>query len=178
MKTTHQIKSSGFSLIETMIAIVVLSSGLFGLLGLIINSLKLSSTSNYRTLAAQQAYIMADSLRGMPAALIPDTNGLAGFSSPTPAPTASCLLAAGCGRTQFVNNAVSLWQQQLLSTLPQGFGKICQHSTPPVAPPTFTCDGSGPFIVTVCWDESHTDASKAQRTTVGAAQYICTWASV
>ena len=44
----------GVTMLEVLIAIVVLSFGMLGLLGLLTNGLKMTSSSQYRTIAAQQ----------------------------------------------------------------------------------------------------------------------------
>ena len=54
---------SGFTLLEIMVAIVVLSLGLLGLAGLQAASLRNNQTAYYRSIATQQAYDIADRLR-------------------------------------------------------------------------------------------------------------------
>lgn len=53
----------GVSLIEVLVAVVILTIGLLGLAGLQASSLKVASSSHYRAQAAQAAYDMADRIR-------------------------------------------------------------------------------------------------------------------
>lgn len=53
-------RQSGVSMLEVLIAILILSLGLLGMLGVLLNSIKLTSSSNYRSIAAEQANAMAD----------------------------------------------------------------------------------------------------------------------
>jgi type IV pilus assembly protein PilV len=72
----------GFTLVETLVAILILAVGLFGMLGIVVNSVKLSSSSNFRSVAAQQAYSMAESLRANPLTLGTSTGTAVNFSQP------------------------------------------------------------------------------------------------
>ena len=54
---------SGFTLLEVMVAIVVLSLGLLGLAGLQAASLRNNQAAYYRGIATQQTYDMADRIR-------------------------------------------------------------------------------------------------------------------
>lgn len=145
-------RQSGATLLEVLIAILVLSFGLLGMLGLIINSLKLTSSSNYRTIAAQQAYSMADTLRSN--VLI-----LAKFQTPSGSTTVNCLNTTGCGRDQMYVTDYALWSARLASMLPAGSGTVCSDATPNDGDPgDWKCDAvaanpTGPFVVKVCWIE-------------------------
>lgn len=54
---------AGFSLLEILVAIVVISLGLLGLAGLQAASLRNNQSAYYRGIAAQQTYDMADRIR-------------------------------------------------------------------------------------------------------------------
>lgn len=164
---------SGVSLLEVLIAILVLSFGLLGMLGLIINSLKLTSSSNYRTIAAQQAYSMADTLRS-------NVLLLAKFQNPTASATADCLKEAGCTKDQIYGNDVAMWANRLGSMLPQGRGTVCADATPTDGDPSdWKCDAvaalpAGSFVVKVCWVEGQS----WQVTTAADGTKTATWECV
>jgi len=155
---------SGVTLLETLIAILVLSFGLLGMLGLIINSLKLTSSSNYRTIAAQQAYSMADLLRGTPALI-------ASYTAPTATATSACLTTTGCDESHLIGMQFDLWQKSLATSLPRGAGTICRDSSPTDGgnPSNWKCDGAGAYIVKVCWDETRVSVTGGQN---------CTWTNI
>lgn len=54
---------TGFTLLEILVAIVIISLGLLGLAGLQATSLTNNQTAQFRSIAAQQAYDMADRIR-------------------------------------------------------------------------------------------------------------------
>lgn len=154
VRPSGQHDQSGATLLEVLIAILILSFGLLGMLGLIINSYKLTSSSNFRTVAAQQAYSMADTLRSN--VLI-----LAKFQNPAASADANCLSATGCDKDAVFGNDVAMWSNRLASMLPQGRGTVCSDATPEdgdPSDPNWGCDPvaanpTGPFVVKVCWIE-------------------------
>lgn len=188
---TTPTRERGFSLIEVLVSLLVLSIGLFGILAIILNSLKMNSSSVYRTIAAQQAYAMAETLRANPTAVgtISAATAIAfSTSGVAPAFTQSCLQAAGCPRgtsatNGYVQMSLQMWQDQLASVLPQGTGTICQSS----GPPNWACDVAAnpqdPFIVQVCWNESRIAASANVVTgsnsgTTGTGGTLCTYTNL
>ena len=166
-------RQSGVSLLEVLIAILILSFGLLGMLGLIINSLKLTSSSNYRTIAAQQAYSMADTLRS-------NVLLLAKFQNPTGAAKPTCLTTAGCTKEEMYVTEVAMWSARLAAMLPAGSGAVCSDATPTDGDPSdWKCDAAavnptGPFVVKVCWIEGQT----WQVTTAADGAKTSTWECV
>lgn len=63
MKQTHLQKHSGFSLIEVLVTIVILSTGMLGIAALYVESLKSGHTALARTKAINLAADMADRIR-------------------------------------------------------------------------------------------------------------------
>ncbi len=153
-------------MLEVLIAILILSFGLFGMLGLLINSLKLSASSNHRTVAGQQAYSIAEVLRANPELIV-------AIDRPTPAFTASCTKAAGCENMDYLQTTFALWRNQLATVLPSGDGTICRDSTPEDSGFNATdwkCDSVGQFVVKICWNESNSPSAVAGEQ--------CTWTNL
>jgi type IV pilus assembly protein PilV len=196
---TTPTKEKGFTLIEVLVSLLILSIGIFGMLAVIVTSLQMNSSSVYRTIAAQQAYAMAETLRANPTALgTANPVSSVAFSAATSAVTITCLQAAGCtvGSTAtngFVQMALYMWQQQLALVLPSGTGTVCQDGTPnDGTSANWLCDGpSGtqtpmnplaPYVVKVCWDESRISASTAVTNTGGTTSSgggaLCTYTSL
>lgn len=176
-------------MIEVMVVLLILSIGLFGMLSLTANSLKFTTSANYRTIAAQQAYAMAETLRASPLALGITTAGDIAFVSTTPASTPDCVKAAGYSRSAFINNTVYMWQQAVQANLPRGAGTVCRDNAAASNPPNtaganidWNCSGNGQYVVKVCWNESRVQVSGA---TAAGAGYIgggnnllCTWTAI
>ena len=146
---------SGITLIETMIAILVLSFGMLGMLSVFINSLKITSTSHLRSIAAQQSYALADSIR----ASMPQLTVYPGVSGSA---VANCLSATGCTTAEMAQTEMAVWQARLTQLLPSGASTICRDSTPADGVPgAWACDGTGQFVIKVCWDDSRVSTSSA-----------------
>jgi type IV pilus assembly protein PilV len=146
-------RQSGITMLETLIAILVLSLGMFGMLSMFLISLKLTSSSNYRTIAAQQSYAIADSIR----ASMPQLTVYPGAAG---AAVANCLTATGCTGTEIVDTEIALWKARLTAMLPAGDGTVCRDASPGDGTPgAWGCDGTGQFVVKVCWDDSRVPTS-------------------
>jgi type IV pilus assembly protein PilV len=186
-RTTHT-GEGGFTLIEVLISILILSIGIFGILAIITVSLQLNSSSVYRTIAAQQAYAMAEVLRANPTAIgTASAASAVSFSAPGAiVDNTLCFQSlGGCPRNAYITTSIWLWQQQLASVLPNGQGTVCLDSTPnDGTPANWQCDGAvqAPYVVKICWNESRIAASSSVSgtggTTSGGGGLLCTYTSL
>ena len=151
-------------MIEVMVAILVLALGMMGMLGMFINSLKISSGAMYRNTATQHAYMMADVIRA-------NQVNLQNYFAPTATSTATCFTSTGCSTSQIPNTEYKVWETQLGNLLPAGQGLVCRDNaaasaarrpSPQTYAAFFTCASSvaspGQVVVKVCWDESRIQA--------------------
>jgi type IV pilus assembly protein PilV len=127
--------SCGFSLVEVLIAIVVLSVGLLGLAGLQATGLRNNHSAYLRSIATLQAYDMADRMRaniqGVQAGAYDSISG-----TPT-APDCS----VSCAPSVIATLDNSQWNTSNASLLPSGTG-------------TVTGAGLGSiFTITVTWTD-------------------------
>ncbi len=141
---------SGFSLIEVLVALVILSTGLLGLAGLQAAGLRASQTSLQRSQAAILAYDMADRVRAN------ITNAAINYHLPTATATASCHTTVGCTAAQLAQNDMSEWNATVTQALPGGQGVICIDSSPNdgSSAADHDCDNTGNlFAVKLWWDD-------------------------
>ena len=149
----------GITMLEVLVAIVVLSFGLLGMLGLIMNSLKMTSSSHYRTIAAQQLAAMAEAISANP-------NLITNYAPPGGTPNyANCLGTAGCSTADLPQTDYALWQLNIAAPaqsppdprvgLPGARGVVCLDSTPNDGnSANFLCDGTGRPTIKICWNEN------------------------
>jgi len=132
-------KNTGFTLIEVLIAMVVLAVGLLGLAGLQATSLKNNQSAYNRSQATQLAYDIADKMRANTNA---SANYLTSYMPPTAAdPKSNCLSAAGCSPTNMAENDLYEWNTAISQVLPEGaIGTIELNS--------------GIYTVTINWDDN------------------------
>ncbi len=133
--------NKGFTLIEVLIAVLVLSIGLLGLASLQANALR----SNFGAYARSQAVIlandMADRIRANPTAAAAPLSLYNNISAPVGDP--GCLLA-DCTTADIAAHDTAVWYASLQNILPNGTG-------------TVTGDGTV-FTVSVMWDDGRTGA--------------------
>ncbi|QID17193.1 type IV pilus modification protein PilV [Nitrogeniibacter mangrovi] len=141
----------GFSLIEALVAMVVLSLGLLGLASLQINALRYNQVSQLRSQAATFAYQMLDTMRASGDAA---KNG-----------EFDVTLTGTISGTSAAASEVTAWKTNLAATsvgLPSGQGSICRTNTPD---PTVACTGAGDYVmITVQWNEADDQGSRTAQT--------------
>ena len=148
--TTRTTRQKGGTMLEVLIAIVVFSFGMLGMLGLVLNSLKISSTSNFRSIAAQQLAAMTDALNANPV-MISDYLSVA----EAPTATATCFTTTGCTAAELAATEYKLWLDRVADLLPSGAAMLCRDSTPSDGGSTdWKCDKNGRPVVKICWNES------------------------
>lgn len=145
---------SGFSLLEVLISLVVLSVGLLGMAGLMSTTLKSNDSAYMRTQATVEAYNILDRMRANNSA-VTSGNYIYGMpSAPSAAshPPAACTgISAACSGAQLANYDIGYWEYDLATRLPDGRGSI---STAPIA------NGTGTdVVIRVLWNDSR--ASRA-----------------
>lgn len=147
-------RAGGFSMIELLIALLVLSIGLLGMAALMATSMRNAQSANYRTQAVNLAYEITDAIR---ANLVnAQRYHSTAFSNPATACTAATRPA---GTYPAATSAHTLdlqrWQRDLCYQLPRGRGRV------QVTAGTAVLGGTGSFRtytvdVDVCWDDDRT----------------------
>jgi type IV pilus assembly protein PilV len=137
---------SGFSLLEVLIALLVLSIGLLGLAALQTTSLRSNEMASMRTTATQLAYDISDRMRANPGSAVLGA-GVVGDQyvidlTQAPADTT----ASGTALSDLTE-----WRAAV-ENLPGGESEITQCDT------ADGCDGLT-HIITVYWDEMRTGAT-------------------
>ena len=123
-------KQRGFSLVEVLIALVIMSVGMLGIAGLYVQSLQAGRTSMLRHHAVTLAGDVADRIRANPRA------GIAYEGTPL---DGSCVSGVSdCDEVAMAGHDILLWQEQAADTLPTGDVEVTFDDSG--APPTYTID--------------------------------------
>lgn len=151
---THSRKSSGFTLLEVMVAMVIFSIGLLGLAGLQAQSVQFSHSAYLRSQATFHAYDILEKMRANRAIAFTG-NYNASFAS-TGTDNGCYSNSGNCTPTQLALHDIFDWKQ-LLTSLPDGDGSV--SSTLAGTATTFT--------IIVTWsDRSASDGSGTESITV------------
>lgn len=138
MVTRH---SRGFSLVEVLIALIIMSIGMLGIAGLYVQSMQAGRTSMLRHHAVNLASDIADRIRANPSA------GAAYIAS-VGADNNCVALGTNCSVAQMAAHDIMLWQAQAAQFLPamgDGTQQVIVAYDAAASPPTYT--------ITVRWDE-------------------------
>ncbi len=112
----HVRRQRGFTLLEVLVAILVLSIGLLGLAMLQVESLKYNTDAYYRTQATMLAYEIIDRMRANSAAAKAGSY----VASAAPSTTETCgNTTSGCAdTTALANYDLGVWYSRLGAVLP------------------------------------------------------------
>jgi type IV pilus assembly protein PilV len=128
-------RNGGFTLVEVLIALIILSVGMLGIAGLYVHSMQAGRTSLFRHHGVTLAGDVADRIRANPRAAIAYSQ--AGANN-------NCVNGGvDCTPAQMAANDIDLWDQQAADTLPNGTVTVVFDNA--VLPPTYE--------ITVAWDE-------------------------
>jgi type IV pilus assembly protein PilV len=142
---------SGFTLLEILVAIVVLSLGLLGLAGLQAASLSNNQTAYYRGIAIQQAYDIADRLRANLAGVGIPNFSYNNLTAGLPVGNPDCF-AAACTPANMAISDHRQWNTANATLLPNGNGTVVCADGPAAAGCT-AATGNWVFNITVMWTE-------------------------
>lgn len=130
----------GFTLLEVLVALVIMSIGLLGLAGLMVNSLKNNQSSAMRSQAAWLAYDIIDRMRANRALALP-------ASGTSPYQIAIGANPAGTGTA---TSDLTAWRANLAAVMLSGTGSVNVDTA------------TGVVTVNVQWDDSRSGGSATQ----------------
>ncbi|WP_276509980.1 type IV pilus modification protein PilV [Niveibacterium umoris] len=167
----------GVSLIEVLVAMVVVAIGLLGVSGMFVMSTRGTADSAARTAAAQAAYELADKVRANNAAIatyLAPTWGVATAIPTAAAPATNCFTVA-CTPAQQAEFDMVVWARSLTNAALAGMAQarasrltaaqavLCRDLTPddgtPAAP---ACSGGAtdPLAIKIWWSERALNATE------------------
>lgn len=175
LRNPRRSPSSGFSLVEVLVAIVVLSFGLLGTVGLQAMALQNNREARLQSVAVNRARELAEMMRGNKAvALLSVANPYVGdfTGSPlAPANPSSCLNPGSSCASPLVAAKAELtdWLARVDADLPGARVTICPDSAPYDSDglPRWACAAGAPtdvIVIKIGWSRSSTDSSLRDRT--------------
>lgn len=144
-------RQRGFTLVEVLIAMVIMSVGMLGIAGLYLQTLQAGRTSQFRTQAVTLAGDVADRIRA---------NRTAGITYLGAGANNNCDTGlVDCDRDEMAQHDIFLWTNQAQQTLPAGNVVIALDQA--TLPWTYT--------ITVNWNEPGLQAAPSYTIQVQAA---------
>lgn len=169
--------ASGFTLIEVMVALVVLVLGVLGAAAMTLSAIRDTKQSGLRSQASALAYELGDLMR-----MSPGQEGV--FTGPAPGAGVPSCWSAGCSAADMATNNYYEWLGKLKGTsgmpgsgLPNGAAVICRDVgglASDAASYAAACDGlaTSPLVVKIKWDEKNNNARGATAATAVTTAYL------
>lgn len=152
-------RDAGFTLIEVLVAVLVLSLGVLGAAGMQAASLRANREARAQEVGTRMAMELAELIR---ANHVQARNGttatnpyLLDFSNTAPSTSSTCFTAANCSSgMEIATRDVTDWAQRAAPLLPGIRVKVCYDTEPfdPSGKPRWACNDSGDTIqVKIGW---------------------------
>jgi type IV pilus assembly protein PilV len=162
-------RQRGFTLVEALISVLIMSIGLLGVAALQTRSLGSTNTASKRSQAVLLAGDLADRMRSN--RLANDITAASNYSNIAAADNACRAVhfsdthnPVACTAVQLAADDLSDWNARIAALLPSGSGVVCRDGTPndgTVAAPA--CDGAGnAYAIKIFWTEKSDNQTAAQ----------------
>lgn len=175
-KSNAKLYASGFTLLEILVAIIILSFGLLGMVGIQAMALKSNNDAKQQSAAVQLAAELSDMMRGnkaIAATLTPANNPylITDFqqaSSTIAAPTQDCSSATGCTTPFNVASWEKIdWLTRVNAAFPGVHVQVCYDNAPYTAAglPQWGCAGAaaarGNISIKIGWIRASTNSDRS-----------------
>ncbi|MGH8142382.1 MAG: type IV pilus modification protein PilV [Steroidobacteraceae bacterium] len=138
---------AGFTLIEVLVAMVILSVGLLGVAKLSLSTVQGNGSAFMRSQANELVQQIVDNMRANQPQAVAHAYDIAIGAMPGAAPDCT---GGACSDTQVTTFDLSNWKARLAANLPSGDGQIVTTTT--VNPTTLSPETTA--VITVQWDDS------------------------
>lgn len=132
----------GFTMVEVLVALVVLAIGLLGIAALYLDSLRAGRSAIYRTQAVNLAADVADRIRANRLGIAAYATAFADAAVAVP----TCDTTAGCTAAELANTDLARWKDAIAQLLPEGQGQVA-------VTPALVAGDPSLYVVTIRWTE-------------------------
>jgi len=138
-------RTSGFTIVEVLVSLLILSVGLLGSAKLVLSTAHSNDSAYLRSQATQLAYEILDNMRANPtaAAAIPSNYITTVSAAASSYSGQNCLNTACPVAANLATYDLYTWKTRLASALPGGLGSVTVSATAPVM-----------ATIVVTWDDS------------------------
>src|SRR4051812_22872137 len=156
----------GFTMVEVLVAIVILSIGILGAVGMQVSAIRMNKEVRYQATALTLARELAEKMRGNKDVAIQTTaaanpfllNTTLGSTAPS-APGTNCYTGQCTAPIDIAKWDVYDWQLRMLASLPSPRIVVCMDADPydAIGQPRWACSNSGTIAtLKVAWNRANT----------------------
>lgn len=139
------LRTSGFSLIEVLVAATVFSLGLAGFAALLLSNMIGSSQARYEGIASVAAASLAEQIRLNPTAINR-------YLQPPEYISTMCVGESLCSPEQQADYDFRFWQIELADRIHHAKALVCRDETPEDGEMAdVQCDETGPLVIKIFW---------------------------
>ena len=149
----------GFSMLEVLVSLVLISVAMLGMAGLQLNALKLSKGATFRTQAVLLSDEIAERIESNKIGATAGNYVVATVSS-TPSVAGTNCVSSSCDSTQLAAFDLAVWQTRVAAALP---GSSWQVANPTTGNPST-------YSIVVNWQDRRDSASQTTYSTAGTAE--------
>lgn len=145
-------RSRGFSMMEVLVAMLVIGTGALAIAMLQLHALRSSQDSSLHARATLMAQELAELRASLPPAPGASDPALFSFTAERPPMAPADCEQAACSPSDFIQAVLADWKARLVRDFPQARVIVCRDAqrTPQV---DWTCDGlaSSPVVLKLAW---------------------------
>ena len=127
LSPVKHLQSRGFSMIEVLITMVILSIGLLGVAGMQVAGLQSNRSAYFRSQATIIAYDMIDRMRTNVDGVTSNLYDALDSANPPSTPPTCINTTSGCSAASLADNDLQEWVDDHLSMLPAGSGSVTRN---------------------------------------------------
>lgn len=172
----HSSRQCGMSMIENMVAVLVLSFGMLGVVGLQVSALQANKEARYQSSATRLGRELGELMRGNKDIANGTTSGtnpyLVEYTGTLPSGSSNCFTAACASTADVASFQIREWLSRAAVELPAARVTVCIDDAPFDAAglPRWACSGSGgTAVVKIGWTRATTDHGAAGSSGAGSA---------
>ncbi len=152
-KRTGNRRIRGISMVESLVALVIISVGMLGIAGLYVSSLQAGRSANLRIQAVNLATELGDRIRA-------NKRGVAKYqASTTDLGKSNACETASCTPDKIAENDIYIWKQAISAVLPANANGAVAYTAATATTPA-RC------AITVTWREAGSDSDSTYKLTV------------
>lgn len=169
--TNSGTRQAGYSLVEVLVSVAIVTTGLLGLAGLQAASLRWTADASQQSSASRLAQELAERIRAQPG----EIDRYVATATGGPVIAAACYGDTGCAIDARVATDLAEWSAQVAAALPGGHATVCRDASPSdgsIANPACTGGALDPIVLKFWWTARDTRGRSVEASALAAPALV------